>query len=96
MSRPQQQQRRGNNQGRRPPAKKPGPIDIWRDPGALPEIEPLVAAGEAGALLRSLGDPPMHDGSIATKYFTLVVQRAAVIAAALALSADLLANTDSD
>ena len=94
MSRPQQ--RRGNNQGRRPQAKKPAPIDIWREPGELPAIEPLVAAGEAGALLRSLGDPPMHDGSTATKYFTIVVQRAAVIAAALALSVDLLANPDHD
>ena len=95
MSRPQQQ-RRGNNQGRRPQAKRPAPIDIWREAAPLPDIEPLVAAGQAGALLRSLGDPPMHDGSTATKYFTMVVQRAAVIAAALALSADLLAHSDSE
>jgi hypothetical protein len=93
MSRPQQ---RRNNQGRRPPAKRPAPIDVWRNPGTLPEIEPIVAATEAGALLRSLGDPPMIDGSTATKYFTVVVQRAAAIAAALALSADLLAPSDDD
>jgi hypothetical protein len=91
-----QQQRRGNNQGRRPQAKRQGPVDIWRDAGPLPDIEPIGVPPEAGALLRSLGDPPMLDGSTATKYFTTVIQRAAVIAAALALSADLLANPEPD
>ena len=85
MSRPQ---RKG--QSRRPQQKRPAPIDIWRDPGSLPEMEPVTVPPEAGALLRSLGDPPMLDGSTATKYFTTVIQRAAVIAAALALSADVL------
>jgi hypothetical protein len=89
-------QRRGNGQGRRPPPKRPAPIDIWRDPGALPDFAPVTVPPEAGALLRSLGDPPMLDGSTATKYFTTVIQRAAVIAAALALSADLLANPEAD
>ena len=93
MTRPQ---RRNNGQGRRPPPKRPTPIDIWRDPGTLPDIEPIAVPPEAGALLRSLGDPPMLDGSTATKYFTTVIQRAAVIAAALALSADLLANPEAD
>ncbi|MEP7203655.1 MAG: hypothetical protein ABI894_13660 [Ilumatobacteraceae bacterium] len=85
--------RRGNTQGRRPAARRPAPIDVWKIPGELPEIEPIAVAPEAGALLRSLGDPPMLDGSTASKYFTTVVQRAAVIAGALALSADLIAET---
>jgi hypothetical protein len=38
----------------------------------------------------------MHDGADAAKYFAKVVQRAATIATALALSADLLANVDDD
>ena len=93
MSRPQ----RRNNQGRRPPARQPpAPVDVWRNPGTLPEIEPIVVAAEPGALLRSLGDPPMLDGSTATRYFTTVIQRAAAIAAALALSADLLVQPDDD
>ncbi|MEY2400816.1 MAG: hypothetical protein QOJ08_927 [Ilumatobacteraceae bacterium] len=79
---------------RRPPAKRATPVDIWRDPGPLPEIEPITIPSEAGALLRSLGDPPLLDGSTATKYFTTVIQRAAVIAAALALSADVLAHPE--
>ena len=85
MSRPP---RKG--QSRRPQQKRQAPIDIWRDPGTLPEMEPITVPPEAGALLRSLGDPPMLDGSTATKYFTTVIQRAAVIAAALALSAEVL------
>ena len=91
MSRPP---RKG--QSRRPQSKRPAPIDIWRDPGLLPETEPIAVPAEAGALLRSLGDPPMLDGSTATKYFTTVIQRAAVIAAALALSAEVLATVPED
>lgn len=89
MSRPQ---RKG--QTRRPQPKRPTPVDIWREAGALPEMEPITVPSEAGAVVRSLGDPPMLDGSTATKYFTTVIQRAAVIAAALALSAEVLAQPD--
>jgi hypothetical protein len=88
--------RRGNNQARRPQARRPAPIDVWRNPGTLPDIEPIAVAAEPGALLRSLGDPPLMDGSTATKYFNAVVQRAAAIAAALALSADVLAQSEED
>jgi hypothetical protein len=88
--------RRGGNQGRRPPVKRPAPLDVWRNPGELPETEPIALSTEPAALLRSLGDPPMHDGADAAKYFAKVVQRAAAIATALALSADLLATVDDD
>ncbi len=88
--------RRGGNQGRRPPVRRPAPLDVWRNPGELPETEPITISTEPAALLRSLGDPPMHDGADAAKYFAKVVQRAATIATALALSADLLANVDDD
>ena len=88
--------RRGGNQGRRPPVRRPAPLDVWRNPGELPETEPISISTEPAALLRSLGDPPMHDGADAAKYFAKVVQRAATIATALALSADLLANVGDD
>ena len=91
-----QQQRRGSNQGRRPPAKRPTAIDVWRVPGPLPDIEPIAVASDPGALLRSLGDPPMIDDAAAAKAFVSVIERAAVIAAALALSADLLADSADD
>ena len=88
--------RRGGTQGRRPPVRRSAPLDVWRNPGELPEMEPIAISSEPAALLRSLGDPPMHDGADAAKYFAKVVQRAATIATALALSADLLANVDDD
>ena len=48
-------------------------------------------------MLRSLGDPPMIGGSVtASHYFTAVVERAAAVAAALALSADLLDQPTED
>ena len=93
MSRPQ---RRGPNQGRRPQVKRPTAVDIWRVPGPLPEIEPIAASTDPGSLLRSLGDPPMRDGASAAKVFIGVIERASVIAAALALSVDLLAEPPSD
>ena len=91
MSRP-----RRPNQTRRPQQKRPNAIDIWRDPGPLPEIEPIKVAHEPGSLLRSLGDPPMFDGGGAADAFVSVIDRAAAIAAALALSADVLGETADD
>ncbi len=51
---------------------------------------------EVGALLRSLGDPPIHGGTAAGHYFNAVAQRSAAVAIALALSADLLADSAAD
>src|SRR3954447_17814993 len=85
-----------NNQGRRPQQRRPAAVDVWSNPGALPEIEPIAVAPEVGAVLRSLGDPPMVNASAAGKYFTDIVERAAAIAAALALSADVLAQPADD
>src|SRR3954469_23223198 len=89
-------QNHNNSNNRRPQQRRPAPIDVWSNPGALPEIEPIAVAPEVGAVLRSLGDPPMVNGSVAAKYFTDVVERAAAIAAALALSADVLADSAGD
>jgi hypothetical protein len=90
-------QRNRPNQSRRPsPARRPTAVDIWRDPGSLPDIEPIEIPPEVGALLRSLGDPPMVDGSAAGQAFAEVLERAAAIAAALAFSVDLLADEGSD
>jgi len=54
------------------------------------------AASKAGlcALIRSLGDPPMNHGNAAGHYFSTVVERAAAVALALALSADLVADPE--
>lgn len=85
------------NQRRRSPAKRAGGVDIWRTPGPLPEIEPIAPARDAGALLRSLGDPPMTGGVAAGHYFNAVIERSAAMAVALAFSADVVAiDTDDD
>jgi len=84
------------NQNRRPQQRRPAPVDVWSNPGALPDIEPIAVAPEVGAVLRSLGDPPMVNGSTAGEYFAEIVERAAAIAAALALSADVLDQGDDD
>lgn len=72
--------------------KRPGAVDIWKVSGTLPQTEPIAVPTEPGALIRSLGEPPMRDANAATDEFVAVVERAAAIAAALALSADLLAE----
>lgn len=93
MNRPQQsrstQRRRSGNQksGNRQPK-----IDIWRDADALAPLEPITVSRDATALLRSLGEPPMNGALEAGYTFGSVVERGAGIAAALALSADLLAT----
>ena len=89
-----QPQRPRNNQRRRSPAKRPAPVDIWRSPRPMPDIERIAVAQDAGAVLRSLGDPPMNNGHVAGHYFNAVIERAAAVAVALALSADLLAESD--
>src|SRR3954469_25418081 len=97
MSRgPRRNNNQNHNQNRRPQQRRPAPVDVWSNAGDLPEIEPIVVAPEVGAVLRSLGDPPMVNASAASKYFTDIVERAAAIAAALALSADVLAQPADD
>lgn len=91
-------QRSRPTQRRKPLPKRPSAVDVWRVPAPLPEVEPVVVASDPGLLLRSLGDPPVHGGvgggTAAGHYFDAVVQRAAAIALALAVSADLLATGD--
>ena len=64
--------------------------DLWRVTAPVPEVEPIERPTEVSALLGSLGDPPMHNPAAAARYFGVVVERAAAIAIALALSADVL------
>jgi hypothetical protein len=87
-----------HEQRRTAQARRPTPADIWRTADPLPDVEPITIPDEVGALLGSLGDPPAIGGSVtASHYFSAVIARAAAIAAALALSADLLAQpTDDD
>ncbi len=78
---------------RNSPQRPTTPVDLWRARPPLPDPEPIVIPDDPPALVRSLGDPPLVNAS-ATGYFAAVIERAAAIAGALALSADLPSRPD--
>ena len=85
---------RHGNQHRRA-AATPAAADIWHQPAPLPDLEPVSPTSDATALLRSLGDPPFTGTTDVGVQFAIVIERTAALAAALALSADLLAGVES-
>ena len=86
------QQRKKLQQRRPGKGNEPRPQDMWKAAPALPELRPIALPHDAGALVRSLGDPPLPGKSVvAGHYLQAVIERAAGLAAALAASADLLA-----
>jgi hypothetical protein len=86
------------------PGKRPKPgvrpdhaVDLWRPVPELALPDPIVPVADPTALLRSLGDPPLQgQAAVAEHYLAAVVERAAGLAAALAASADLLADEDDE
>ena len=86
------QQRPGPRQ-RRPPAKR-ATAEVWRDAGPLADIEPVMPSNDPTALMRSLGEPPLAHAEAVLLHYATVIERSASIAAALALSAGLLAIDD--
>ena len=86
-------QARRNNQPR--PAAEPTPAEFWRIPPKAAAPAPIRPATDPTALLRSLGRPPLdHTG--ADRYLGTVAQRAAGLAVALAVAADILAGAEND
>jgi hypothetical protein len=93
----QPRRKQGQGQGRRRGAKKSRakqkPLDLWRPVPPLPEVEPIVPAGDPTALVRSLGEAPLSvPGAPAEITIAAVVDRAAGLAMALAAAGDLLAE----
>lgn len=96
MSQPASAQQKRNDRNRRK-TKRGGQspqVDLWRTTGPLPEVRPISVPTEVGAMLRSLGDPPMNNGAAAGRFFSVVIERAAAVAVALAVSADVLGGDD--
>ena len=86
-------QSRRNNQAR--PTAEPTPAEFWRiaTKAAIPAR--ITPATDPTALMRSLGRPPLdHPG--ADRYLASVAQRAAGLATALAVAADILATTEEE
>lgn len=91
------QQRNGqkhDNKRRNNAPQKRRPPDLWREVATLPPLEPIAVSEDVGALIRSLGEPPLANATSAGSAFETVAERAAAIARALAVSADLLAERD--
>ena len=91
--------RRNNNnkQARRNDraAAEPTPAEFWRIPPKAAVPGRITPASDPTALLRSLGRPPLdHTG--ADRYLATVAQRAAGLATALAVAADILAESEDD
>jgi hypothetical protein len=81
--------------GRRRPAKKSKPLDMWAPVPELPTPQPIAPAADPTAVLRSLGDPPLQgQGAVAGHYIGAFVERAAGLATALAAAAGLLDTGD--
>jgi hypothetical protein len=82
-------------QGRKRPNRRRGgkakPVDLWRPVPPLPPPEPIVPAPDPTALLRSIGVPPLRARSdMAEAYLLAVADKAAQLAQALAMAANLL------
>lgn len=94
--------RNGNQAGKgqakrnqpRPPAE-PTPAEFWRIAPKAAAPARITPATDPTALVRSLGRPPLdHPG--ADRYLASVAQRAAGLATALAVAADILSDPEAD
>ncbi|MCQ3805733.1 MAG: hypothetical protein OXB92_07005 [Acidimicrobiaceae bacterium] len=83
---------RKNSQPRgRKAAPKVDPVEFWGDPETLRIADEAVEhSGDARALIESLGRPPVPgQETAAQRWFTLVYERAAFLAGALAVAGEL-------
>ncbi len=91
-----------SKKGGKPKRREPkiDPTEFWGDPDALPEPHAQVmAATDVKAVVSSLGRPPITGQETAAEHwFSLVYERAAVLAGALAAAGglDQPVDTSSD
>lgn len=91
MSRP-----RSRSKGRGGP-RKFAKVDLWAETPELSPPDPIRPPDDPAALVRSLGDPPLGRHSVpGGNAVAAVVERASMLATALAASADLLGTDDED
>lgn len=77
--------------GRATSAPKIDPLEFWGDPSLLPEREGVLThAADVRAVITSLGRPPISGQETAAEHwFSLVYERAAFLAGALAAAGGL-------
>lgn len=86
----------GRRKGRRRGSRSK-PVDLWRPVPQLPDLEPIRPSDDPTMLLNSLGSPPLPGiGQRGIHAFELVIQRSAMLATALASTADLLPEDDDE
>ena len=86
-------QARRNGQAR--PPTEPNPAEFWHTAPKAAVPARITPASDPTAMVRSLGRPPLeHTG--ADRYLASVAQRAAGLATALAVAADILAQSEDD
>jgi len=88
--------KKGQKQRRKEP--RVDPVEFWGDPESLPEPHTrVVAAPDVRALVSSLGRPPITGQETAAEHwFSLVYERAAVLAGALAAAGGIDQPVDTD
>lgn len=87
----------GGRRSKRRRQKKAKPVDLWRPVPQLPDPVPIQPTPDPGMVIRSLGSPPLQgQGSQAEHAFELVARRASIMATALAATAGLLADPESE
>lgn len=85
-----------NQGGQRKPPPKVDPREFWGDPELLPDrIDGIQHSPDVRAVLTSLGRPPLTGNETAAEHwFSMVYERAAFLAGALAAAGDLDDTSD--
>ncbi|QGG95035.1 hypothetical protein [Actinomarinicola tropica] len=73
----------------------PQPLELWRAVPEPPAADPVLPTDDPGAIIRSLGTPPLTgQAHVADQYLELAARKAAATATALAQAAALLVAVD--
>ena len=86
-----QNEQQGGQKARKKSEPKIDPVEFWGDPELLPEpISAIQPVPDVKAVVRSLGRVPLTGQETAAEHwFSLVYERAAVLAGALAAAGEL-------
>ena len=90
---PRRRSKRRSQRSRQPTQ----PLEFWKAVPELGPVEPIRPAADPGAVLRSLGNPPLTgQGPASGEYLEAVAKRAAQLMTGLANNAGLLAQSEED